>query len=298
MTQRKPYEEGARLAEDGRYPEAIAVLEACLERLAPGEPDERVARHHLGEAVVRYALQLAGAALDESIPQLQAALRFHPEYADLHFQLGGQYLLRGFFSDARVCFDRALAINPGFARAVVLRGVVQYAMGDHEAAFAEIERGLARDERIDRRNFDDAVVLHGRGATATALEKMLLLVSSFGDRANKIAAIAKDHYRAGRFREAVEMYRKALSIAPNYPDLRNHLGVALFALDRPDLALVEFSRAVEINPKYVAAQFNRAQAFLRIGREAEGRTALQQVLELDPQFEAARTALDQLRSAA
>lgn len=287
----RDYEEGIKLYEAGRFSEAIALLEGVLEHLPPGDLNERLTRFHLGEAVTAHALQLAAAGVDEAIPQLQCALKYHPDYADLHFHLGSSYLLRGFYPDARMCFDRALAINPGYSRAMVLRGVVFFAQGDTAAGFAEIERGLTRDNRIDREPFDAARVAQGTCSHAQVLEKLLRLTGSFEDRANKLGLLARDHYRAGRLQEAVETYRKALAIAPNYADLHNHLGVSLFALDRPDLALVEFARAVEINPKYVAAHFNRAQALRRLGREPEARGSFQAVLDLDPSFEAARNAL-------
>ena len=46
----------------------------------------------------------------------------------------------------------------------------------------------------------------------------------------------------GRFDEAIENYRKAIQINPNYPDALNNLGIALAAKGRFDEAIENYSQ--------------------------------------------------------
>ncbi|HJQ23163.1 MAG TPA: tetratricopeptide repeat protein [Blastocatellia bacterium] len=62
-------------------------------------------------------------------------------------------------------------------------------------------------------------------------------------------------------------------------ELYNDLGVAQFQLQNNDAAITSFSRALEINPAYSEALFNRALAYESAARYAEARRDWQQFID-------------------
>ena len=63
-------------------------------------------------------------------------------------------------------------------------------------------------------------------------------------------------YKRGLFADAVGEYQKALTLNPNYADIRNHLGIAYSAQGLTTEAIREFQYALAINPRYVEAMLN------------------------------------------
>lgn len=291
------YDDGIRFYDQGRYAEAITAFEQVVRETPGGELNGRLARFYLGEAHTALALQLAGSHSEAAIAHLRTALEIHPDYADLHFHLGGALLAHDRSDEAIAAFDRALAINPEFARATLLKGAAHYQRGDCEIAFDLMTEALIHDPSLPLPWVLAVRTAHGEGRRDVALAQLKRLTDTGGDEANYLGQLAREHYRAGRFDEAADAYREAVGLAPHYADLRHQYGVTLFALDRADQALAEFVRATEINPRYVEAHLCRGQALRRLGREAEARDAFAAVLALDPDHRAAREALQAQRAA-
>ena len=82
----------------------------------------------------------------------------------------------------------------------------------------------------------------------------------------------------GRAREAVTQYEILREIAPNYADVRFHLG--LLYLDRGDMdqAGDELSAALAANPRYTRAALNLARVRFEQHRWAEARACYERVL--------------------
>lgn len=128
----------------------------------------------------------------------------------------------------------------------------------------------------------------------------------------------------GRHREAETALRRAVHLSPGSSVLRNNLGFELTVQRKWIEAAREFQRAVAIDPKFDRAYINLAialaaqgrfeealtqfkwvlpepDAYYNVGltyvvqrRYAEARSAFERVLDLDPNFEAARRQLSVL----
>lgn len=89
--------------------------------------------------------------------------------------------------------------------------------------------------------------------------------------------------RTGTPQEAETQYDKTIAQLKDQPLLYNNRGTFLQSLGRHDDALKDFSKAVQIDPRYVPAWTNRGFAQLMLGRDAEAEADLNKSLELDPQ---------------
>src|SRR5262249_38833032 len=73
----------------------------------------------------------------------------------------------------------------------------------------------------------------------------------------------------GRTAEALQRYRRAIEIAPDYAPAYNNLGVALRAQGDVKNAIQSYERAIAINDSYPDAHYNLANALLADDRPAE-----------------------------
>jgi tetratricopeptide (TPR) repeat protein len=99
--------------------------------------------------------------------------------------------------------------------------------------------------------------------------------------------IGQVNLHTGNHKEAAEAYRQAVNLKPeNLPEMYNALGVALYLQDsKASLreSVTAFKQSIELGEgKIVKAYYNLGHALLKLGREEEGKAALQAYLEADP----------------
>jgi len=292
------YDEGIRLFDQGLYEQAIASFRQALNAPNCGPLTERLARFYLAEAHCAFALACmaqSGSTVptdDKVVDNLRAAIALSPNYADLHYHLGTALLSRAEYAEALLPLQRALAINPEYARATLAVGIAYYGLAQYDDAFARAEEALTLDPTFRRSSLHEARVAHRSSEPSRALAALRRIGDSEREDDSAFhARLALDLYRRGMYPEAADEYRQALAINPNYADLRNQMGMTLYAMHRDTEATVEFLRALEINPRYIEARLNLGLAYARLGRGEDARTAFQAVLDADLSNAAALTAL-------
>jgi adenylate cyclase len=194
--------------------------------------------------------------------------------------------------------SRALEIDPRYGFAVTLAGrchllnVTQAWAVDPKLEIAEGLRLLRLALSIDG-NDTDALSLLG-WATALfsgdfdAARKMV-------DRAvvlNPNAAFAWGqrgwtYHVAGQPEEAIRSYERAIRLSPFDPLLFSEftgMGFAFIGVGRFDEAVAAAKNALQKNQTYGAAYYCLAAALAHLGRDAEARKTVAQLLEIEPDF--------------
>ena len=69
--------------------------------------------------------------------------------------------------------------------------------------------------------------------------------------------------------KAIENYKKAIEINPNYAQAYNNLGIALHKLFRMDKAIESYQKAISINSNFAEPQSNLGNAMLEINKPKE-----------------------------
>ena len=116
-------------------------------------------------------------------------------------------------------------------------------------------------------------------ATATAN----LGTNASDDQALNARALAR--MRLGRYKEAYDDLRRAVSIKPANSDYQANLGYVLWKLGQPDEAIAAERAALKLNPKNTTAHYQLGRFLLRMGEQrnlAEAVAELRKALELDP----------------
>lgn len=127
----------------------------------------------------------------------------------------------------------------------------------------------------------ELVELYGRDDLAGALsqaEEVLL-----ADPDNPLALLVKGVIaeREGRHLGARELLERAVSVAPEYGDAHNSLGIVLFRLGQAEEAGRRFARAMALSPKDSRPRTNLANLRRVEGRVAEARSLYEKAIALN-----------------
>jgi tetratricopeptide (TPR) repeat protein len=94
-----------------------------------------------------------------------------------------------------------------------------------------------------------------------------------------------EHYSNSRFVDAVDAYREAIRLKPDFARAHNNLGCALTECGQYVASVDAFNQAIALQPDYVGAFFNKGLSFDRLGLAEEGIAAYDDLLD---RFRAAR----------
>jgi adenylate cyclase len=196
-------------------------------------------------------------------------------------------------AESREYFMKAIAIDPGYARAHANIGyslsldVLNGWPEDREAALHKAEAHIGTAIRLDpslpqvhfaasllyriRRQLDEALV---------AIKKAIELKPNYAEGYGSMAMVL---IYAGRADEGLEAVQKAMRLNPvNSFFVYWVLGQSYFHLERYDEAAVQFERAVEANPQFLRGHLLLAATYGQMGRIENAEWEAQEALTLLP----------------
>lgn len=209
---------------------------------------------------------------DEAGARYREILRSQPQHFDSLRLLATIAAQRKDSASAIELFDQALRIRPDHASSLNHRGNVLLDLKRHDEALTSYDRSLQLEPDCAEAHFNRANALleweyHERGSEQTALELYCRGYPS-GDRE--------------RHEQALQSYRRALELEPNYVEAWFNCGNALHELNRPKEALRSYVRAITLQPAHAAAHFNRGNVLIDLHRHRAALRSYQRALELKP----------------
>ena len=189
---------------------------------------------------------------DEAYPAAQEAaqraIELNPEIAESHVSLG---LVKLFYdwdlAAARSCLERAITLNPGSAEVRHWAGACYMASGDFDELLETAE-------------------------VAASLDPLSLLA---------LDALGRAHLIAGRPRESLIHYDRALEIEPTFRTAIEGRALAYSLLGEHDRAVEEFLRYRALTPGGVGGLGAAVYLFARAGRAEEAMGYLAELEELE-----------------
>ena len=228
----------------------------------------------------------------------------HPDSMDLYFQgiaCANKGLNPQYMAQARVFFERALALDPGNTEALVGTATVDTLCGsnfmtdDPAASLAAAEAtltkmlSLAPNHAWARCLMGAVQISTNRAAQGIAeCERALALDRNLAN-AHGIIGLAK--YLIGRGEETETHVHEALRLSPGDTFVyfwMTFAGVAKLQLGRDEEAVFWFRRGIETNQNFPPAHFYLAAALAHLGQLDEAQAAVKAGLALDPAFTLSR----------
>ncbi|MBN1960404.1 MAG: tetratricopeptide repeat protein [Deltaproteobacteria bacterium] len=197
---------------------------------------------------------------ETALPLLEQIITRTQVFADVYNMLGVIYHGLGQFSKAEKYFIKALEINPGYIEAALNAAVLFNNTGKYEEAKKSYTQALTANK-------------HQAGE---------LDLHVAGKIANMHCEIGDAYQAAGRPKDAIVEYYKALSLGPSFVDIRVKLAIALHQSGNTYSAIDELSRVINERPDYHPARIQLGLCLFTCGHESEALNTWNEVLAKDP----------------
>ncbi len=147
---------------------------------------------------------------------------------------------------------------------------------------------MTPEQQIIKAAMDQAVKLHNEGNLdhAEAIYKNIL--AKFPKTADAYNLLGTIYYQREKYKIALDLINKAISMDKKKAIYYNNLGNALRGTGETKEAEKAFRKAVKIKPKYVSALNNLGTSILAGGNLSSAISTYQKALKINPKFYAAR----------
>src|SRR5262249_8704609 len=189
------------------------------------------------------------AAHPDHIPFLKRVHRAHPNHLFVNGRLGDMLVVNGKPEETVGYYQAALAIRPGWALL-------------HNNLGSSLEKTGRKEEALEQ--YQQAIELDRTGFQYRYSHGSLL-------------------YDLRRYDDALADFQACFqTVKPDRVPVHTYLGLIREVKGQPDEALVEYRKAVTLDPKYTLAQQKLRNLLLRQGRAADARAAWAHALDANP----------------
>jgi tetratricopeptide (TPR) repeat protein len=213
---------------------------------------------------------------DKASKALTPLARDRVPYADVYAMLGTIYYQKGRLLDAVAVYEEALRLNPGYTEAALNLAVTYNDLGKYD----ESKRVYARMIANRKNNTGDQVDPFVKGKIA-----------------NMHAEVGEAYEQAGLHDEAANEYRRALSLCPNFVDIRTKLGATLRAAGNFQVAERELVKAKKEHPNLVGPRLELGMTYYNAGRRNDAAREWREVLAMEPENKFAKLYLRLINTA-
>lgn len=207
-------------------------------------------------------------------------LEKHPDDANMIALLGAILVKKRQLPEAEGWLRKATKLAPSFAKPHEDLGYALLQQARPKEAVEALQTATRLDPSLEFAflNLGKALAMIGKGKEADeAFEKSFDL-----NPVRKNLALAAEHQKEGRYKEAAELYREVLRKNPANVDALRMLGVLAFAEGSIDEAERLFRRAVAAAPDFVSAIIDLGLALKEQSRIEEAIECFRQATKLEP----------------
>lgn len=224
------------------------------------------------------------------------------------YEDGKRAFEKGDFAKALELFNRVLDVKDGFADVHNMVGIIHHSSNRMEQAVESFQRALDINPRYTEALLNLAVALNEMGeydkadsvyelAKEAASGEPGTYLDPFvkGKLANMHAELGAIYKSLGINEEAVHEYRKALSLRPDFVDIKTQLGVVFRDMKDYSRAAKLLEEAANINPRYTPARIQLGLTYYLMGERERAKAEWLKVLHEDPDHRLANMYLNLLK---
>ncbi len=214
----------------------------------------------------------------------QRTLRYAPESARAHNELGLTYFTLGNYEAALASCKKAIQLKPDYARSYNNLGVIYRGLGQDEQAIEAYKKAIQLSPDCAEGYNNLGNVYYGFGKIEQIIplyKKAIQLNPNYAQAYYNLGVIYRD---LGYDAESVPLYKKAIQLDPDYAKAYNNLGVAYFSLGEDEQAISAYQQAIRLDDNYAQAYNNLAVIYRSLGQEGEAIDLLKKSIQADADY--------------
>ena len=252
---------------------AVAI---CLKKNQPEEAIEQLLSIYYRQPSNTLALYVLGYC-NEILGHESEALEFYQDCVKFksHLQLPRQRMASIYLKKCRI--DKTIeqyklltAEHPEDISSLVLLGYLYYAEGRYDDAIDTFNMAIVAhpDNFHDDSQTEEAELIEA-GKFDEAIERVQWLIDQVGAQPDLFVRLADIYSKAAMTAEAIVNFEKAIQLQPNYLEATIKLGTHFLRSNCPSKAAAQFNRAIEINDEIVDSYVGLAISQFKSGQRQE-----------------------------
>ena len=229
------------------------------------------------------ATDLASAGrLEESDALLKNVAEAEPNLYLIHFMLGENAAKMRRWADAEREFSACLKLSPTFEQAIMGLGRTAFAEGKLEAAKAWLELAAHQNPHNFLAYHGLGLVARAQRHDEEARAYFEKAIEEKPDYAPSQQELGGSLIELRRYNEALTPLRRAAELGSVDPVLANYLGTAYLNTNQTKAAVESYRKALSLKPDYAAARLNLAFAYRKLGEQAQAAREFRVVCRQSP----------------
>ena len=218
-----------------------------------------------------------------ALQDLNRAIELNPNFARAYMNRGSLYGLLERWDDALIDFDRAIELDPKLLPPYVYRGYIYGFKQEFESALQDLDRAVSLDEQNSTAYYIRATVYQKQKQWDNALQDI--------NRAIEIDPDSAEHYilrgnlynnQFDEIDKAGADYNQAISLAPDSSKTSLARGIFYTQQEDWDLALKDLNRSLKLDSQNPEAYFSRGNVYALQERWDQATEDYERALELNP----------------
>ena len=260
LTLDQALQKGIEAHKAGKVQEADKYYTAILK----AQPDHPDANHNIG------VLAVGVGKVEQALPFFKKALDTNPKIEQFWLSYIDALIKLSRLDDAKAILKKA------------------HESGANGEAFKKLESKLNDMPTTEGPQPNDPpqdqlqplINLYNQGQLQPAVDQALKLLNQFPNSTilHNICGAANAGLK--KYDEAVNAYKKAISINPNYPDAYNNMGIALKDQGKLEEAIDAYTKAIELRHDYAEAYNNMGNALQKHGKLEEAIVAFNKAISV------------------
>ncbi|HEV7229851.1 MAG TPA: tetratricopeptide repeat protein [Bacteroidia bacterium] len=271
---------------------------------------------------------IARKKFDEALADMNRVLKIDSTKAEYYLTLADVYFMANKTRDSRTALEKCNKLDPKNKECIMKLAELYFYVRKYQQSLNYLDEALKLDQYNAKAYFMKGMNFKESGDTAKAISSMQTAVEQDNGYYNAYIQLgllcaaqhnklAEDYYanalriqpnstealydagilyqQEGNYEKAQMLYKKLLELNKNLFDGYYNLGVISVATKEYKEALNYFSQAISVDPKNARGYYGRGYCYQMMGNVQNGSADYRYALTLDPDFEAAKTGLKEMK---
>ena len=222
--------------------------------------------------------------LSSAVNCYEKALSINPDYAKAHYNLGGTLHELGQLEGSVKSYQSSLAIDPDYAEAHNNLGNVFRELGELNMAIISYEKALVIKPKYAEAHFSLAILLVDFDKHNLVIEHLTEVVDIKPDFSEAHCMLGNAFKKQGKYVDAIKSYQEALKIRPNFAEAHNNLGNAFKDFGQLYDAIQSYEKALALNPGYPSILNNIGNAYKGLGQLEDAIKYYKDAIAINPDY--------------